>query len=709
MGKASRRKQETTLASAPVAAGAPESAAAARPRLPRARPAWPALLLGPLAIVALGWALYANSLAIPFLFDDYLEIETNPAVREVQPLGSYVTRLRGLTQLTFALNVRAGGFAVTGFHVVNVAVHVANALLVWALVLWTLRRPIFAGRYGARAPWLATLVALVFVAHPLQTMVASYLSQRAEGLGGFFYLLALLSAAVGLAAAAALPRAAWLTAALLCALFGIVSKEIVATVPIAVALYWQCFLAGERRLSWARRLAALALLALPLAYGLVLARTYLFPSAGAPDVLAGPRAWLFIPTAGFGLSGVTPWQYLLTQFGVVTWYLRLFALPSGQVFDYGWPLVDGLWRADVLAPLAFLLAVLAAAVLAYRRYRLASFCLGFVFITLAPTSTIIPLRDAAFEHRMYLPVIGLAWLVVVGADDLLTWLAARGAAAPRQLRAAGAALALLWVALLGTATVRRNAVFADPFARAEDNARQAPDHWRAQYQYGDALLKRERADEALAAFETAVRLNGDQGSARIALGGQYLRRQRYTDAVRVLEPAVEHPEESVVAAALQNLGSAYQGTGELDRAADALLRAIAIKPAWATLRRQLAELYVRKKYWLGAARFYNEAIELSPRLRAALARPAADANFRAGVQLEGEGAFPFAIKRFEVALDLEPGLTPARRRLAYTAARAGDWSLARTTLERLAREQPGDAWVNASLASARVEQPLTHP
>jgi tetratricopeptide (TPR) repeat protein len=673
-------------------------------------PAWLAAVLGPAGIVALGCLLYANSFSIPFLFDDYLEIQVNPTVKQLQPLPSYLTRLRGLTALTFALNVRQGGYEVWGFHLVNVALHLVNALLVCALVLWTLRLPCFAGRYATRARWLATLVALVFVAHPLQTMVASYLVQRAEGLGAFFYLTTLLCAVFAFAAHGG-RRVVLLGGAALAAVLGIVSKEIVATVPVAVALYWFCFLRGAgggAAPSWRRRLLLLALLALPVAYGLVLARAYLFPGA-APGPEAGPRSWMFIPTAGFRVEGIGPWQYLITQFGVIAWYLRLFLVPVGQVFDYGWPFADSVWRADVLVPLACLLALVAAAVLAYHRYRLATFCIAWVFVTLAPTSSIIPLKDAAFEHRMYLPVAGLAWLLVVGGSDLLAALAARVGQAPRAAWRAGALALGAWIALLGLATVHRNAVYADPFRFAEDNAAKAPGHWRAQYHLGEVLTQRGRQDEATAAYEAAVRLNPDQGSARIALGGVYLAQQRYEDAERVLEPATRLMEESVVAAASLNIAVAHQGRGDLPRAEAALQRTLQLRPKWSAAQRQLAALYARQQRFVPAAKLYDDALRTTPRLRDQLAAPAAIANFRGGVQLTGEDERPAARRLFERALELDPQLWRARGYLAYLAARDGDWPRARAEMERLGREQSGDPWVAESQPRVQDGLPIVPP
>ena len=69
-------------------------------------------------------------------------------MQQLAPLGSYFTRSRGLTALSFALNVRQGGMNAWGFHFVNVVIHVANALLVYVLVLSTLRLPVLIAELG---------------------------------------------------------------------------------------------------------------------------------------------------------------------------------------------------------------------------------------------------------------------------------------------------------------------------------------------------------------------------------------------------------------------------------------------------------------------------------------------------------------------------------------------------------------------------------
>ncbi|MEO8605692.1 MAG: tetratricopeptide repeat protein [bacterium] len=696
MGKASRRKVDAPL-DRPAAAG--PRRAATSPSLPGGLGVW----LWPAGVVLVGALLFANSFAVPFLFDDYFEITKNASVQVLQPLHTYFTRLRGLTALTFALNVRWGGAEPGSFHLVNVAIHLLNALLVYVLVLVTLRLPTFAGRYRERAPMLAGLVALVFVAHPLQTMAVSYIVQRAESLAATFYLLTVLAFVAAATRVEPAQRAAALVVAGVSGLLGVLCKETVASAPLAVALYWVCFLSGGVRLSWRRGALAAGLLAVPLVVGLVLARQYLLPEAIDPSV---PRSWLFIPSAGFG-AGISAWDYFLTQFGVVLWYLKLFILPTGQVFDYGWPLVDGLWRADVVLPLLALLAIAATGVLAFRRYALASFCIGWCFLTLAPTSSFVPLRDAAFEQRMYLPIVALAWLLVVGGYDVCVRLASRFHWRLDDVRRGALALLLVWVAGLGVATVVRNSVFADSLRLAQDTAAKVPRHWRAFSQLGDAFLDRKRVDEAIAAYETSLQLNPGQGAARVSLGSQYVQRKQYDDAARVLEPAAAMQEESVVAAAALQLASVYQARGDLPSAEQALLRAGRIRPQWGVVNRQLAALYSRQKRWAEAAQRYQKAIDTNPQQRAALSPPAAQAYLQAA--LAADVAPAVAQRQLAAALALQPGLTAARQWQAVLAARTFDWRRAEATLATLARERPNDAWVVESRRRVAEREPLSPP
>src|SRR4029077_19247678 len=128
-------------------------------------------------------------------------------------------------------------------------------------------------------------------------------------------------------------------------------------------------------------------------------------------------------------TGLTPWRYLATQLGVVVHYLRLSVWPSPLVLDYTWRLPQTAW--DVVPSAIVVLALLGGTALAFRRLPLIAFWGAWFFLILAPTSSVLPISDLAFEHRMYLPLAAIVVLVVVGAHEALGWVLGRlGTPAP---------------------------------------------------------------------------------------------------------------------------------------------------------------------------------------------------------------------------------------------------------------------------------------
>lgn len=712
MGKASKRKQGRPPAAQPPNPFAqPRGATAPSPasRGPRAAPRSATLaLIAPAIVVAAAFAAYANSFSVPLLLDDYIDIIKSPSIKSIESPLAYLTRSRGVILFTYALNYSLGGRDVWGYHLLNVLVHAVNGVLVYALVLTTLRLPWAQGRYAARAPALALFTALAFTLHPLQTMAVSYISQRAESIASLFYLLTVVAFARACTAVDGARRALYAAAALGAAFLGVVSKQIVATVPLTALLYYFCFL-HDGRMPSRRAWIAAAALAAPVAYAVFLSWNYLSrPAAPAADGL--PATWLFSASAGFALEGVTSWQYLLTQFGVIVHYLRLIVLPVGQCFDYGWPLVDSPWRADVLLPLLLLLVVAAAAVLAFRRYRLATFCVAWFFVVIAPSSSILPLRDAAFEHRVYLPIVGLLWLAVVGAHDAAPWLAARLRTGTGGVLRNLAVLGVVWLTMLGVATVGRNRLFQDPNALAADSAAKAPWHWRPFFTLGSQLAEQGRDAEAIPYLEKAIELGPEHGQAFVALGGIRERQGQYEEARRLYEQATRTSERSVIAAAHANLGNLYMARGMDAEAIKSYEEASRLMPYWVPVHLTVGRLYAKNLRPGMAARHFFMASSIKPELEPQLRREAAEAFVRAALWLGQGGKHQFAANFFRDALERRPDMHDVRHLYAIALARSGQWEAAAAEIERVAAALPDDATVRENVRRiAAGEEPLPPP
>jgi hypothetical protein len=125
-----------------------------------------------------------------------------------------------------------------------------------------------------------------------------------------------------------------------------------------------------------------------------------------------------IHSAGFS-AGVSPWTYLLNQTVMLVRYLRLAVWPNGLVVNYGWP--RPLALVDVLPAALLIVALIALTGLALRRRPMLGFLGAWFFLTLAPTSSILPIAtEVGAERRMYLPLIALVALALIGLARLAT-------------------------------------------------------------------------------------------------------------------------------------------------------------------------------------------------------------------------------------------------------------------------------------------------
>src|SRR5262245_30764340 len=273
-------------------------------------------VLPALLIVLAGITVYSNTFAVPFLFDDEPAIVINPKIRSVWPTVAMQGSVRGVAIYTFALNYMLHGLDARGYHVLNLAIHIAAVLCLYGIVRRTLIR--VGGEYSKCAEPLALAIALIWVVHPLQTQAVTYIVQRLESLMGLAYLATVYCFIRALDSKRAW---AWYLGSVVACALGMGCKEVIVSAPLIVLWYDRAFVAN----SW-RQIAA--------------ERKYYYVALAASwGVLAGLIAW---NRAGFSsavivVEGLNPWIYLMSQASVIVHYLRLSIWPSGQCFDYAWP------------------------------------------------------------------------------------------------------------------------------------------------------------------------------------------------------------------------------------------------------------------------------------------------------------------------------------------------------------------------------------
>lgn len=421
--------------------------------------------IAPLLLVVIAALAYWPGVNGGFLFDDYNNIQVNPAI-QIESLdagslqraaaayqaGSYG---RPLATLSFALDHYFQGKDPAGFKRTSIVLHALNTLLVFLLVSRLLALPRAMPTWSA---WAALAITGAWAIHPLQVSTVLYVVQRMEMLVATFTLLALLAYLKGRIAQRDGQRAwPWLVLSAALAATGMLAKESAVLVPVfalaieATLLRFEAARAQSARLlRWAYALGAV--LALAAFVG------YVLPRFASPDSFA---------MRDFSLA-----ERLFTQLRVLNLYLAQILVPSPDLMSFyydNYPKSSGLFSPITTLLGGILLAGLA--MLAWRlraKAPLASLGIAWFFVGHLLTSGPLNL-ELVFEHRNYLAMLG----VMLAAAEGIRRLPMKDGQGLKIFAVAGVLL------LVGVLTVIRAATWGHPLLLASDLVARNPESPRA--------------------------------------------------------------------------------------------------------------------------------------------------------------------------------------------------------------------------------------
>ena len=475
-----------------------------------------AVLYRPFLLLLLVAAAYSNTLHVPFLLDDIVFIVESEPIRTLSLAfwsqgwsGPNWIDFRPLADLTFRLNYRISGLEVWSYHLLNIGIHGANAVL-----LYTVLQQILATRLSV--PWsqrAAFASAAVWVVHPININAVTYISQRFESLAALFALAALaafLHSRVGGGRSAQ-----WWCLFFVLASFG--SKLANLALPILIVLLDRFVLPRSTQDRLSRRIFY------PLLVATWVLAAVLFAARGDWTRSTGDGGVLFTP------------DNLRMQAVVVLYYCGKLLWPVGLVFEEGkWSLPPAhLWIPAV----AVLVVPLLWSVVAVFRRNLAAFAVVAFFLLLAPSSSFIVVSayDAA-TYRMYLPG---ACLIALVFGSLAWALSRREGRLARTLFVPGT---LVLVLILGITTWRRNQVYNSPTDLWADNTAKRPMHAGSYVGWSEALMNEGHLVQAEETLFRARRMFPDNArllnlSGMVAFeDGRVQAAEAYWNRARVLAP-----------------------------------------------------------------------------------------------------------------------------------------------------------------------------
>ncbi len=619
-------------------------------------------------------AVYANSFRGVFVFDDVGVIQNNGSIVRLWPLWPVLSPPPGITStgrpllnLSFAVNYALGGLNVWGYHAVNLAIHLANALLLFGVVRRSLSLPALRERFGGAAVALSFAIALLWAVHPLQTESVTYIAQRAESLVGLFYLAVLYCVIRG--AGSARP-AGWYAGAIAACLLGMSAKEVMVTAPAVVLLYDRYFLAGSFREALSKRWWMYAGMALTWVL-----LGYLITSTGDLVRLYADKG----STGGAAPVDSGPLAYAATQPGAILHYLRLTLWPHPLVLDYGRPAPGGV--GEVL-PAALAIAFLAGATLwGVLKRKPWAFLGAWFFMILSPTSSIVPLFDAfsgpIFEHRMYLPLAGVIALLV-----LVVYAGGRAAVSRGWIEAPsltlGLTAAVLLAVVLGGLTFQRNKDYASAVGLWQDTILKVPGNARVHMGLGNALSEAGQLDRAIESYREALRIRPDYAEAHNNLG-------KALTAMRLMPEAIAHYREALKlkpdsAEPYSNIGVALVALGRTGEAVRHYQEALRLRPGFADAHNNLGVALAAAGRHDEAMTHYREALKLKPHF--------AEAHNNLGNLLAMAGATDEAVGHYRQALNLRPDFAEPHSNLGVIYFGRGEIAKAAAQFKEALRIDP---------------------
>ncbi len=530
------------------------------------------------AAIVLAFVVYGPALNGPFMLDDlYL-----PFARPEAEAGKafWPMAVRPVLMASFRLNYELSGTRTTPYHVLNVALHAMAAFVVFLIVRRLLAT---AAPDAPRRDLIAALAAGVFLLHPLQAESVAYVASRSEVLSTLLAYSALLVFVSR--AEAALPWRSVLAVLVLAAAAAGTKEHTVAIAAVFVLTdyFWYSgsSVAGMRR-HWR--------FYLPIAVALI------------PAALMIRFVLRTADTAGFRMQDLTWYEYPFTQFRMIWRYVWMTVVPIGQNLDPDIAISRGILSEGAIFGLLGLVVCTAAAWWYRRQAPLIAYGFFVFLILLAPTSSVLPIRDVFAERRIYLPFLGLL-LAITGA--LVRW------PVPQRALVGGGAAILLMLAGL---TYQRSALWADPILLWEDSVAGSPNKVRPHFQLAHAYYQDGRCADAARLYEKAAAM--EEPETRLLVNwGLALDCAGQLDAA--LGPLRKAAEREPTAHIQATIGMIHAKRGDYGRALDALTEARRLNPKFAITYLYEGNVRALQGDPEAALELYRKVIALDPTNQAA--------------------------------------------------------------------------------------------
>jgi len=624
-----------------------EAAAKARPleppRLPRELVArtpakgWGSWLV-PALIAVVTFATFLPALHNQFVnWDDDKNFLENPHYRGLgwtqlswmwtTHMGHYIP----LTWMTFGLDYLLWGMNPLGYHLTNLLLHAANAVVFFFITRRLLTRALPSpSERGHTLAVSAAFAALVFAIHPLRVESVAWATERRDVLSGLFYLSAVLAY---LRACDREERGrGWYWGAVALFAGALLSKSMAVNLPVVLMILDVYPL---RRLGgsigwWSKPARRIYVEKIPF--------VLLAAAASAIAVMAQFSIHAALPLAQLSVPG----RLAVSAYGL-SFCLGKMIVPVNLSPLYELPRTVSPWAMPFI--LSFGLAVAITAIVLSLRRRM----LGLPAAWLAYLVVLLPVLgifqsgpQIAADRYTYLA--GLGWAILAGAGLLSSW----------------SRLPLLLIGLvvfipvgLGTLTWNQVHVWHDSKTLWAHALAIDPNSSVAHYNLGGALGQQGKLADAIHHYQRALQITPGDADAQTNWGGALAQQGKLAEAAEHYQQALRIKPDH--AAAHNNWGAALTRQGNLAEAIEHYRQAVNIKPDYADAHYNLGGALAQQGKLADAIHHYQRALQITP--------DDADAHIHWGLALAQQGRLAEAIEHYRQALRINPGHADAQSNL----------------------------------------------
>ncbi len=481
-------------------------------------------------IAVIGSLLYANSIGNVFVLDDFLTIKENESIRLLSNIPYFLKSYfrRSIFYISLTINYYFCKLNPAGYHLVNIAIHILNSIILYLFLLILCRKRIFLSSLF----YYAFIPSIIFLIHPIQANTINHIATRSITLCTLFYLLSLIFYVSGRESSKKNVKFTYYLLTFTSFLLCVGSKSIGFTVPIVIFIINKFFYSGENLSYFKWKKADILLFVL---CGLFMAMIIYYGDVWQADYHSMINN-------------------LLTQTEVVARYVILMLFPVGIVPEYNIPIKDGI-DFNFIFWLIVIMIIIYHALKNFRKKILFSFSVVFYFITIAPSSSIIPRTVTMLMYRTYLPIIGFC----IFCGYLMRMLMQK--CSKKIVQFCLASLYFLILVVICGITIYQNNLYNSNINLWKRVNEKFPDNPVSYFNIGTFLLKSNQIDEAIYNLEKSIELEKLYAKAHFHLGLAYQMKGMTEDAIKEYKTALSIKPYSMLMdvnfGIYLNLGNAY--------------------------------------------------------------------------------------------------------------------------------------------------------